>query len=388
MYVSAISNPLSKYCHPVTPRSAYIHVPFCAHRCGYCDFTLIAGRDDLIDDFLSALRREIDTGPHAELETLFFGGGTPTHPSCDQLLEMFQIVSSRFSLAVNAEVSVEANPLDLTDEKIDLLADCGVNRISLGVQSFSPDALALLERDHSRDDITDVVRRLRRRFQNVSLDLIFGVPGQSMDDWQVTLQRAITLGPEHVSTYGLTWESGTAFGTRRDRGELSPVDEELEREQYALAINALADAGFEHYEISNFAKPGFRCRHNEVYWAGDEYWAFGPGAARYLNGRRETNIRSVLGWLAKMERGESPIAEAEELDPRHRAHELLFLGLRRCQGIDRADFRRRSGFDLDEIAAKAIADNVERGWLVDTGEAIRLSDEGQFVADRVVADFL
>lgn len=388
MRVSVNSQLIVQKLPTVSPRSAYIHVPFCAHRCGYCDFTLIAGRDDLIGDYLSALRREIGTGPHAELDTLFFGGGTPTHPSCDQLREMFQIVSSRFSLTANAEVSMEANPLDLTDEKIDLLADCGVNRISLGVQSFSPDTLTLLERDHSREDITDVVRRLRRRFQNVSLDLIFGVPGQSMETWQATLQRAIGLGPEHVSTYGLTWESGTAFGTRRDRGELSPVDEELEREQYGMAIKVLAAAGFEHYEISNFAKPGFRCRHNEVYWAGDEYWAFGPGAARYLDGRRETNIRSVLGWLAKMERGQTPIADAEELEPRHRAHELLFLGLRRCQGVERADFRRRSGFDLDEIAGKAIAENVERGWLVDTGEGIRLSGEGQFVADRVVADFL
>lgn len=372
----------------MTPRSAYIHVPFCAHRCGYCDFTLIAGRDDLIGDYLTALRREIETGPPAELDTLFLGGGTPTHPSCGQLQELFQIVSNRFTLAAHAEVSVEANPLDLTDEKIDLLANVGVSRISLGVQSFSQAALSLLERDHSGGDIEEVVGRLRRRFQNISLDLIFGVPGQSRDDWRATLQQAIALEPEHVSTYGLTWESGTAFGTRRDRGELAPIDEELEREQYALAMTELSSAGYEHYEISNFARPGFRCRHNEVYWAGDEYWAFGPGAARYLNGRRETNLRSVLGWLTKMERGQSPVADSEELEPRHRAHELLFLGLRRTAGIERADFRSRSGFDLDEIAGQAIRENLQRGWLVDSGDHIRLSAEGRFVADRVIADFL
>ncbi len=392
------------------PRSAYVHVPFCAHRCGYCDFTLIAGRDDLIGDYLRALDRELKTTlpspvttdlrddgamEHAtmdhgaaELDTLFLGGGTPTHPSCDQLRELFGSLSSCFRLAPGAEVSVEANPLDLTDEKIDVLADAGVNRISLGVQSFSPRALTLLERDHTPDDIADVMRRLRRRFDNVSLDLIFGVPGQSLDDWRETLRRAIDLGPEHLSTYGLTWEAGTAFGTRRDRGELTPIDEELEREQYALAMDELSAAGFEQYEISNFAKPGFRCRHNEVYWAGAEYWAFGPGAARYLNGRRETNIRSVLGWLARIERGESPVADAEELEPRHRARELLFLGLRRCDGIARADFRERSGFDLNDIAAQAIAANVGRGWLEETASNIRLTREGRFVADRVVADFL
>ncbi len=323
-----------------------------------------------------------------ELDTLFFGGGTPTHPSCDQLREMFRVVFQRFTLAPGAEVSVEANPLDLSQEKIDLLADVGVNRISLGVQSFSAESLKLLERNHSSGDIEDVVARLRSRFENVSLDLIFGVPGQSLDDWQATLRRAISLGPAHVSTYGLTWESGTAFGTRRDRGELSPIDEELEREQYALAMDELATAGFEHYEISNFARQGSRCRHNEVYWAGDEYWAFGPGAACYVNGRRETNVRSVLGWLAKLERGESPVADAEELEPAHRARELIFLGLRRTDGIARDDFARRTGFALDDIAPAAIRANTACGWLEDTGTRIRLTGEGRFVADRVVAEFL
>lgn len=323
-----------------------------------------------------------------ELQTLFFGGGTPTHPPCAQLRDLFQIVRSRFRLAPGAEVSVEANPLDLTQDKIDVLLESGVNRISLGVQSFSPQALSLLERDHTTRDISHVMERMARSFQNVSLDLIFGVPGQTQQDWRDTLRQAIQLGPQHVSTYGLTWESGTSFGTRRDRGELAPVDEELEREQYALAMDELTSAGFEQYEISNFAKPGFQCRHNEVYWAGAEYWAFGPGAARYLHGRRETNIRSVLGWLSRIERGESPVADSEELEPRHRARELLFLGLRRCRGVDRAEFRRQSGFDLDEIAAEAIATNIRRGWLEEDSRGIRLTREGRFVADRVVADFL
>ena len=210
--------------------------------------------------------------------------------------------------------------------------------------------------------------------------MIFGVPGQSLDDWQATLRRAISLGPTHVSTYGLTWEQGTAFWSRRARGELRTIDEELERDQYALAMDELTAAGFEHYEISNFARPGFRCRHNEVYWAGDEYWAFGPGAARHLHGRRETNLRSVLGWLTKLERGESPVAEAEELEPAHRARELLLIGLRRTEGIRREDFQRRTGFTLEAVAAPAILANVARGWLEDDGAAIRLTHEGRFVA--------
>lgn len=383
------------------PSSAYIHVPFCAHRCGYCDFTLIAGRDELIGDYLRALEREISTSfsssiaaeawrenDRVMLSTLFFGGGTPTHPSCEQLRELFRIVYHRFSLAQDAEVSVEANPLDLTDEKIDLLADVGVNRISLGVQSFSMNALKLLERDHSPADIESVMGRLRRRFANISLDLIFGVPGQTLDDWQATLRRAISLGPSHLSTYGLTWEQRTSFWTRRSRGELNSIDESLERDQYAMAMDELSAAGFEHYEISNFARPGYRCRHNEVYWAGDQYWAFGPGAARYLGGRRETNSRSVLTWLTRIERGDSPVADAEELEPAHRARELLFLGLRRTSGITRADFKRRTGFELDDIASEAIRTNVARGWIEDDQTSIRLTREGRFVADRAIAEFL
>ena len=384
-----------------TPCSAYIHVPFCAHRCGYCDFTLIAGRDDLISDYLRAIEAEIhraislaDRQPalnsidRVQLDTLFFGGGTPTHPSCPELQELFRIVGSRFQLTETAEVTVEANPLDLTDEKIDVLAAAGVNRISLGVQNFSQSALRLLERDHTAQDIDAVFERLRRRFSNISLDLIFGDPGQSLEDWRTTLRRGLDLLPEHISTYGLTWESGTSFGTRRDRGELAPVDEELERDQYAMAIDELSSAGFAQYEISNFARPGFECRHNEVYWSGGEYWAFGPGAARYLSGRRETNIRSVLGWLKRIERGESPVVDSEQLEPRHRARELLFLGLRRCRGVSRPQFLSQSGFELDDVAGPAIRQNADRGWLINDGLGIRLSREGRFVADRVIADFL
>jgi oxygen-independent coproporphyrinogen-3 oxidase len=371
--------------------SAYIHVPFCRHRCGYCDFTLVAGRDDLIGRYLDDLAREMDqSGLDAPvpLETLFFGGGTPSHPSAAQLQRLFKLVRERFVVSADAEISLEANPLDLNDEKIELLADCGVHRISLGVQSFDAEALKLLERDHRPADVGDVFQRLRRRFVNISVDLIFGVPGQTLDSWRDTLRRAVDLGPAHISTYGLTWEPGTAFSTRRRRGELAPAAEELERDQYALAMDVLAAAGFEQYEISNFARRGFRCRHHLVYWRGDEYWAFGPGAARYVRGRRETNIRSVLGWMERIERGESPVAEREELDPAHRARELIYLGLRMIEGISLAEFARRTGWNLLEFAAPAIRETQARGWTELTATHLRLTREGRFLADRATAEFL
>ncbi len=376
------------------PRSAYIHVPFCRHRCGYCDFTLIAGRDDLIPRYIQALRTELRRHRHdpiagtTELDTLFLGGGTPTHPSLDELRSLFAVLAERFALAAGAEFSVEANPLDLTDDKLSLLRDVGVNRISLGVQAFAESSLQQLERDHHAAEIEEIVRRTQRVIPQVSLDLIFGVPGQSLEEWRAALRRAVELGVGHISTYGLTFEKGTAFSTRRDRGELQPAPEDLEYDMYAAAMDDLTAAGFEQYEISNFAKPGCRCRHNLVYWHGGEYLAYGPGAARYVDGRRETNLRSVWGWLAKIDRGLSPVVEVEELTPEPRARERLFVGLRLGEGIARDEFRQQTGFVLDDLVADAIQKNVATGLLVDDGRTIRLSRAGRFLADRVVQDFL
>ena len=246
----------------------------------------------------------------------------------------------------------------------------------------------MLERDHRADDVADVMRRLRPSFDNVSIDLIFGIPGQTLADWNETLIRAMDLGSSHISTYGLTFERGTAFWTRRQRGELNPVDEELERDQYELAMELLPIQGFAQYEISNFARSGYECRHNHVYWNGEEYWAFGPGAARYLNGRRETNLRSVLGWLSRMERGESPVADFEELDPNHRARELIYLGLRRNIGISRFRFREQTGLVLDDVCGPSLAEQIQLGLIEDDGSRICLTREGRFVADRVVMEFL
>jgi len=370
--------------------SAYIHVPFCRHRCGYCDFTLVAGRDDLIERYLAALEAELATNriPVAPLTTLFFGGGTPTHPSAIQLRRMFEIVKRIVPCAVDAEISVEANPLDLTEEKIAVLVEHSVNRISLGVQSFDDNALQLLERDHRGRDIEAAFRRLQPRIPNISLDLIFGVPGQTLDSWRDTLRHAIHLGPTHISTYGLTWETGTAFFTRQSRGELQAVDDGLERDQYALAMEELLDAGYEHYEISNFAQPGFPCRHNLVYWHGDEYLAFGPGAARYVEGRRETNARSVIGWLERIERGQSPVVETEELAPAHRARERIYLGLRMVDGVCLDEFERRTGWKLIDFAAAAIEKTISAGWIEQTPTHLRMTSSGRFLADRVVAEFL
>ncbi len=371
------------------PRSAYIHVPFCVHRCGYCDFTLVAGRDDLIDAYLEALAIELARLERPrEVDTLFFGGGTPTHLPASQLARLLALTRRWFPPAPGAEICVEANPAGLDDAKVAVLADAGVNRVSLGVQSFDTQMLELLERDHRGADVPAVVARLRPAIPNIGLDLIFGVPGQTVELWQQTLAAALALEPTHVSTYGLTFEKGTAFQSRLDKGLLHRCDEELERAMYALAMDELPQAGCEQYELSNFARPGFRSRHNEVYWAGRPFFGFGPGAARYAGGRRELNHRSVTTWINRVLAGRSPIADAEELSPEGRARELVMLNLRRCAGLPLAEFREQTGFDFRELAGDALPRHLRQGLLEEHDGYVRLTREGRFLADTVFSEYV
>lgn len=371
------------------PRAAYVHIPFCRHRCGYCNFTLVAGRDDLIGDYLRAITIEVNTiaGCH-EVDTLYFGGGTPTHLKPDEIHHLTNVVLARHPLAAGHEFTVEANPADIDHHMIATLAALGVTRISLGGQSFRTEKLRLLERDHLSDDIRRVIADAREANMHVSLDLIFATPGETLDAWSTDLESAISLAPDHVSTYGLTFERGTSFWSRRLHGALTEVDEELQRDMYALAIDKLATAGYEHYEVSNFARPGCRSRHNQVYWSGASYFAYGPGASRYINNVRETNHRSTTAYLDRVLCGRSPTAEREQLSKEGRARELLVFSLRRLAGISRELFRARTEFEIDELAAIPIRKFVDLGLLADNGEQICLTREGLFVSDAMWPEFL
>lgn len=370
-------------------RAAYIHVPFCAHRCGYCNFTLIADRDDLVDQYLAALRQELAWLESARpVETIFIGGGTPTHLPPEALDRLCRIVREWFRLAAGGEFTVEANPAGLDADRVAVLAEHGVTRLSLGAQSFDAAKLRALERDHAPRDIAAAVELARKRLAAVSLDLIFVAPGETLDVWRADLTAALSLRPDHVSTYGLTYERGAAFWGRLRSGQLRQADEELERTMYAEAIERLTAAGFEHYEVSNFALPGHRCRHNEHYWAAREYYAAGPGAARYLDGRREVNHRSTTTWLRRVLSGQSPLAEAEMLSPEDRAREALVLGLRRLAGVDRGEFFEQTGFELDRLVGAELGRHVKLGMLSDLAGRVRLTREGLFVSDAIWGDFL
>lgn len=388
-----IREPLSVVAEPPWqwPRAAYVHIPFCAHKCGYCDFASLAGVDHLAERYLAALEREMamTLGEPQEVDTIFVGGGTPTRLDAGQLARLTGLIRKWLVPARGAEWTVEANPGTLDREKADVLAAAGVDRISLGAQSFRPDSLRVLERHHGREEVERAVEIVGERFPRWSLDLIFGVPGSSLADWERDLEIAMGFGPSHLSCYGLVYEKGTPLWKQRERGEVRPLDEELERSMYEVTIDRLGRAGMAMYEISNHARPGHESRHNLVYWANEAYFGFGVGAARYVRGVRSVNTRELPAYLRRVEAGEPAVGPTEELTAEGRARETAVLMLRRtAMGLARDDFRRRTGFAIDQLAGPAIERYRASGHLEDDGERLRLCREGIFVADAVLAAFL
>jgi len=372
------------------PRTAYIHIPFCGHHCGYCDFAVATGKDHLIDLYLEALELELAGLREPQtVETLYIGGGTPTYlglPALERLLRMITRWLPRES--TEGEFSIESTPESIDREKAALLASFGVNRISLGVQSFQSEMLRRLDRQHNPEQIPAAVAAVRPWITRLSFDLIFGVPGQSLAQWDADLSAALEYQPEHLSTYGLTYEKGTPLWKARHRGQVIALSEDAELELYLHTMNRLEAAGFEHYELSNFARLGQRSRHNQRYWANEAYWGFGVGAARYVQGRRELNIRDTATYIRRVLAGESPTFQSEELDPESRAFETIATQLRRSEGIDRSRFERQTGYALDQLVAPRLKRLCAIGTLEDTGETVRLTRQGRCVADAVIADLL
>ncbi len=375
------------------PRSAYVHVPFCLKRCGYCDFSIIAGRDELIPRYLKALDREIaDTikneNQPPELDTLFIGGGTPTLLAPAELERLLSIVFRYFRVAEDAEITIEANPDGLNIEKQQVLQQFGINRISLGVQSFDMGILKQLDRQHTPDQVKKLIEQLSASISDISLDLIYGVPGQSLTSWQKTIEQAIRLDPTHISTYALTFEKGTRFWSERSKGKLLPVEDSAEIEMYQWTIEKLQESGYIQYEISNFAKSGRESRHNCVYWLGEPYWAFGPGASRFVNGIRSTNHRSPYTWLKRIEAGLPASDETDQLSSQQRARELFAIGLRYLPGVSKTRIEQQTGHRIDSLLQPELAALKEKGWIEETERLIRLTPQGKLFADAVACEVI
>ncbi len=325
----------------------YIHVPFCRHKCNYCDFYSTT-QMDLMPRYLAALLQEIDllfNNPPSggfDFSTLYLGGGTPSLLSPQHIETIFAKLAAHGSIHPQAEITLEANPGALDDEHLAAYRHAGINRLSLGIQSFIDCELAFLQRIHTAAEAKASFRAARQAgFDNISLDLIFALPGQSLSDWYCSLQQALELAPEHVSMYGLTIEEGTPLHRTLQQGLCKKIDEELEREMYLSGKETLEAAGYRHYEISNFARPGREAQHNQHYWDGSPYIGFGPAAHSFADGQRWWNVRDVNAYCRSLLQGAEAVAGRETLDLLQLKAEAVLLGLRRREGIDLAAWEKR-----------------------------------------------
>jgi oxygen-independent coproporphyrinogen-3 oxidase len=367
----------------------YVHWAFCPYVCPYCDFAKWAYDERAADRYVHALEAEIATARDVEATTVFYGGGTPNAYAPHVLVRVLAALRARFGVRDDAEVSAEVNPDRGLTEGFDVLRRGGINRLSIGVQSFVAEELRVLGRRHTADDVAETVQRARAGgFTNVNIDLMFGVPGQTEASWALSLDAALELGVEHVSTYGLTIEEGTPYAKWQLREPSAFADDTFEAKLYQIAIEKLTAAGFEHYEISNFARPGFRCEHNANYWRNGSYLGLGVGAASYLDGVRSVHTRERGAYEAAALAAEPIPGESEELTGDARTGEAMMLALRTVEGVDTATFRERYGVDVFTHYAPIIAEYTAAGLLDADESGLRLTARGRFLANDVCGAFL
>lgn len=373
----------------------YVHVPFCVKKCLYCDFVSHPLHHGTPEAYANALSREIRlygsalSGEERNVTSVFIGGGTPTCLPAAGLKNILGGIKTVFNLLPGCEVTVEANPGTIEPDGLRELKGAGVNRLSFGVQSFNDSLLGVLGRIHSAGEAVEAVRSAREAgFENLNLDFIFGIPGQTTGDWLETLSRAVELAPEHVALYGLQLEEGTPLERAVARGEIKACPEEVELSMYRTAIDFLTARGYIHYEISNFARPGMQSAHNLGYWLNRPYLGFGPAAHSYLRGERFSNEPSVERYCEKLSRGEYPVQTREALSVQTEMSETLFLGLRLIRGVDLNLFHRRFGRRAEDVYRNEIARLTEAGLIERTGGFLRLTGKGLPVANGVFREFV
>ena len=370
------------------PTSAYVHIPFCTQICYYCDFSKVFIKNQPVDSYLEHLLEEFRSYDIQKLRTLYIGGGTPTALSAPQLEVLLDGLTKNLDLSVLEELTIEANPGDLDADKIAVLKHSPVNRVSLGVQTFDDKMLKKIGRSHLEKDIYENIDRLKLAgFDNISIDLIYALPGQTMAQVKDNVAKAISLDIPHMSLYSLILENHTVFMNRMRRGKLPLPKEELEAEMFEYIIAELERAGFEHYEISNFSKPGFESRHNLMYWDNAEYYGIGAGASGYVDGVRYKNHGPIRHYLNAVEAGNTRITE-EHLSQREQMEEEMFLGLRKKSGVSMAQFEEKFGRSFDGLYGEIIRDLVQQGLMQIDGDRVRMTKRGLFLGDTVAERFI
>lgn len=369
--------------------SLYIHIPFCIRKCLYCDFPSFSGMESIFDDYVRMLCREIDETYSdyrgMEVKSIFVGGGTPSVLPPALLGRISDKIFSRFDVDSKAEITIETNPGTLDAKKLAEMKSMYFNRLSMGLQAWQDRLLKKLGRIHTADEFeTNFLQVRDAGFKNINVDLMFALPAQSLDDWQETLEKVMKLRPEHISAYSLIIEEGTPFFDMFDRGELKETDEDTDRKMYYLAKEMLSDKGYKQYEISNFAKEGFECYHNKVYWRTEEYQGFGLGAHSYSDGVRFHNTYDMKEYL----RGEGLRMDKEFLSLQEKQEEFMFMGLRMNEGVSEAEFLRRFGESMDSAYGDEIKELISEELLVKKDGRLSLTDRGVDISNSVFEKFI
>ena len=369
----------------------YIHIPFCRSKCDYCDFYSLAGQDGRMDDYQKALLAHMkETAPQTrgwQVDTVYFGGGTPSFYGEKRLRELLRLIGKRFDLAKDAEITVECNPDSVDLKMLQALRRAGVNRLSLGVQSACDRELQSLHRPHCFQQAAQAVAMARKaKFHNLSLDLIYGLPGQDLAGWRDTVEQILSLKPEHLSCYGLKVEEGTPLDYRVSRGEKLP-DDDAQADMYLWMVDRLAKEGYRQYEVSNFARPGHQSRHNLRYWMGRPYIGFGPGAHSDFGGRRYSFVRDLEGYISGVLEGGAVIDSSDLIPARERGSEYLMLRLRTTRGIEEWEYRREFFLDFDPIEQK-LEDYERHGWAERHERRWNLTPKGFLISNQLICDLL
>ena len=369
----------------------YIHIPFCKRRCIYCDFFSTI-QSEKKPTYIHALCQELEMRKNylegEEIETIYLGGGTPSQLTEEELNEIFTSLYNIYKVKEDAEITLEANPDDLTPEYVSMLRRLPINRISMGIQTFQEETLKLLHRRHTACQAIEAFQRCREvGFRNISIDLMYGLPGETLDTWKEDLQQAIALHPEHISAYHLIYEEGTALWKLREEHQVKEADEDLSVTLFKTLIDELKQAGYQHYEISNFCLPGLHSRHNSSYWTGKKYLGCGPSAHSFNGSSRQWNIASLDNYLKGIASGK-PNYEIEELDLYTRYNDFVITSIRTCWGMSLSRLRSEYGEELYRYCLRMAKFHLEQGVLEIEEDTLRLTQEGIFISDGIMSDLL
>lgn len=370
----------------------YIHIPFCASRCVYCGFYSTT-QSPLKDKYVDSVCREMGLRKNylpsdEKLTTIYIGGGTPSQLTCEQIERLFHAIGQTFDVSSVKEVTMECNPDDVTEAFAESLRNFPVNRISMGAQTFSDERLQFLRRRHSSEEVYDAVKRLRKvGIGNISIDLMFGFPNEKLDEWEDDIRQALSLNVEHISAYSLMYEEGTPLYRWMKEEKVCEADEETSRRMYEMLIDRLIEAGYEHYEISNFARPGYRSQHNSGYWKAVPYIGVGASAHSYDITSRQWNVDDIGAYIREIEKGIVP-CECEDLDLVDRYNDLITTALRRIEGISLFELRQNFGSELEQYLLRNAQKNIILHLLEIVNGRIRLTRKGLFVSDSIMSDLI